>query len=208
MNPLPTVATHDGTRGVGAALPRYIGEAIRRATGEVFSMMLGERVEPGEMTVHKAAQPGQPDPESYHPGVVAVLGMTGEWAGSGQLSCAPEFACRIASWMLGDEYAVVDEDVLDAVAEVANMIVGNVKNMLEDRLGPMALSTPTIVFGPEFATRIAGNPDRVMVPFRCGGERMAVQVVLAPKHTAGGEGRHGHGHAHGLVLSEADTVSR
>lgn len=207
MDPFPSFAPHApaaGDRGAGLSLHAYIGEAIRQATLEVFSMMLATPVEPGATTVTKAAQPGQPDPESYHPGVVAVLGMTGEWAGSGQLSCAPEFACRIASRMLQAEYAAVDEEVLDAVAEVANMIVGNVKNMLEERLGPMALSTPTIVFGPEFATRIAGNPDRVMVPFACGADRMAVLVVLAPKHAPGGEARHGHNH--GLMVCE--PVSR
>ena len=95
--------------------------------------------------------------------VTALLGLTGAWSGSGQFSCAPELACRIAAQMLMSEYKTVDEDVLDAVAEVANMIIGNVKNMLEAGLGPMGLSVPTIVFGEQFDTRVAGNPDPVIV---------------------------------------------
>jgi CheY-specific phosphatase CheX len=61
------------------------------------------------------------------------------------------------------------------------MIVGNIKNTLETYLGPMGLSTPNIVFGAEFDTRIAGNPDRVTVPFTSGNDTMTVQVVLAQK---------------------------
>ena len=48
-------------------------------------------------------------------------------------------ACQIAGRLLMAEYEEVDEDVLDAVAEVANMVVGNVKNALEDTLGSLAL---------------------------------------------------------------------
>ena len=68
-----------------------------------------------------------------HPldGVVCLIGMAGEWTGTGTISCSAEFACRIASQMLMAEYAVVDAEVLDAVAEVANMILGNVKTSLE-----------------------------------------------------------------------------
>ena len=89
-------------------------------------------------------------------------------------------ACKIASAMLMAEYDSVDDDVLDAIAEVANMVVGNIKNLIEDDLGPMGLSTPTVISGCDFETRTPGNPDWVLVPFECDGETVTVQVVLAP----------------------------
>ena len=124
-------------------------------------------------------------PGGTRSGVTTLLGLTGDWVGSGQLSCEPPLACRIASAMLMAEYDAVDDDVLDAIAEVANMIIGNVKNLLEGDLGPMGLSTPAVVFGGEFETRTPGNPDWVLVPFDCSGETLTVQVVLAPNTASG-----------------------
>jgi chemotaxis protein CheX len=136
--------------------------------------MLGMDIAAGETIVGKT--------ETCHrSGIVALLGLTGERSGTGQMYCQPGFGCKIASRMLMAEYESVEEDVLDAIAEVANMIVGNIKNMLEPKLGPMGLSTPNIVFGGEFDTRIAGHPDQITVPFTCEEDIMTVQVVLAPK---------------------------
>jgi chemotaxis protein CheX len=151
-----------------------IGHAIRTAALEVFSTMLGVDIEAGDWIVSRA------EPE-FHADVIALLGLTGEWAGSGQISVNPAFACRIASGMLMAEYDSVGEDVLDAVAEIANMVIGNIKNMLEVHVGTMGLSTPTIVFGGDFGTRVAGSPERIIVPFRCEGSSMTVQIVLAPR---------------------------
>ena len=155
-----------------------IGLAIGHAALEVFSTMLGMEITPGEASVSKSEQ-------EFQGNVVALLGLTGDWSGSGQISVDPSFACRIASQMLMAEYETVSEDVLDAVAEIANMVIGNIKNLLEDRLGPMGLSTPTIVFGGHFETRVAGSPDRVSLPFTCSDGLMTVQVVLAQKRGDG-----------------------
>jgi chemotaxis protein CheX len=157
------------------ALHADIGRAISHAVIEVFSTMLATEVTGGEAVIRKS------EPE-YHSNVVALLGLTGDWSGSGQLAVEPAFACRIASLMLMAEYDAVNEDVLDAVAEIANMVIGNIKNELEPRLGPMGLSTPTIVFGGDFGTRVAGSPERVIMPFTCPDGTMHVQILLAPRH--------------------------
>jgi chemotaxis protein CheX len=162
------------TNASATAVYADIGHAISHAVLEVFSTMLAMDLAPGEATISKS------EPE-YHTNVVALLGLTGEWSGSGQISVDPLFACRIASQMLMAEYETINEDVLDAVAEIANMVVGNIKNLLEEKLGPMGLSTPTIVFGGSFETRVAGSPDRVCMPFTCAEGMMSVQIVLSRK---------------------------
>jgi len=149
-----------------------IAAAIEAATLEVFSVMLGLEVHCGEARLGQIAQDLS--------GVVAVLGLTGAWAGTGQVSCDTELACEIAGKLLMAEYAAVDDDVLDAMAEVANMVVGNVKNALEETLGPISLSTPSVIFGGSFETRVAAGSDSVVVPFESGGKRMTVQIVIAP----------------------------
>ena len=74
----------------------------------------------------------------------------------------------------------VDGDVLDAVAEVANMIIGNVKTGLEQDLGPMGMSIPTIIFGKNFSARSAGSEEWLTVPFTCEGHRIEVKFCLTP----------------------------
>src|ERR1700738_3195441 len=94
-------------------------EAIRTATHEVFSMMLNLELTPGEVFVEKQeAAPAW--------GVVSLIGLAGTWVVSGSLSCTAQFACKIAAHFLDTEYSAMNEDVLDAVAEVTNMIIGNV----------------------------------------------------------------------------------
>ena len=80
------------------------------------------------------------------------------------------------------EYPEINDEVLDAIAELANMIVGNVKVALEDRLGPMGLSTPVMISG-DFETRVVGNPAWVTVPFECDAGNMTVQIVLSQSQT-------------------------
>jgi chemotaxis protein CheX len=82
--------------------------------------------------------------------------------------------------MLMMETQTVDGDVLDAVAEVANMIIGNVKTGLEQNFGPMGMSIPTIIFGKNFSARSAGSEQWLTVPFDCESERVEVRFCLAP----------------------------
>jgi chemotaxis protein CheX len=77
------------------------------------------------------------------------------------------------------EYAAVDDEVLDAVAEVTNMILGNVKTALEERIGPMGLSIPTVIYGRNFSSKTVGKQEWTVVPFDCEGERLEVQLCLA-----------------------------
>jgi len=148
-----------------------IGEFIRLATCDVFATMFGLELDPETARVGRSAA-------DQHAGIIVTLGLTGARKGSGQLLFEPALACRLASAMLMAEYTSVDDDVVDALAETGNMVVGNVKNLLETRLGPMGLSTPAVVYGGEFATRTAGDPEWVILPFRCGDDSLIVQLTL------------------------------
>ncbi len=154
-----------------------LSDAIKAATNDVFSTMLGVELKPGEVFLEKQ----EAAPAS---GVISLIGLAGPWVGTGSLSCPANFACRIASQMLMTEYPAISEDVLDAVAEITNMIIGNVKTTLENRLGSMLLSTPTVIYGRNFQTRSARNQEWTVVPFDWDTERMCVQVCIAPNPDA------------------------
>ncbi len=150
-----------------------IVERIRHSANDVFSTMLGVELPPGEAGLER----GTP---AVNDGVLSLIGLAGAWVGTGSIACPPALACRICSLMLMTEATAVDEEVLDAVAELTNMIIGSVKNDLETSLGPLGLSIPTVVFGRNFRTRSAGSSEWSVVRYTWEGEPLMVRLFLAP----------------------------
>lgn len=148
--------------------------AIRNAAEEVFSTMLGLELTAGE-AYRRSSKPEPAD------GVVALIGLTGKWVGTGSISCTGEFACAISGQLVASEFASIDQEVLDAMGEITNMIVGSFKNALEPEVGPLSMSIPVVVFGHNFTAASIHSADWVVVPFTSGNERMIVKVCLAPQ---------------------------
>lgn len=154
-------------------------EMVRRATRDVFGTMLGIELVDGEAYVEESA----PGPSE---GVMALVGLAGRWAGSGTFSCSAQSARQIAGQLLMQPYEAVDDEVLDAIGEVTNMVLGNVKTVLEEDLGPMGLSIPTVIYGRNFTTRSVAKSSWTVVPFEYEGERVEVHLCLAPSKESGG----------------------
>ena len=150
-----------------------IVESLIRSAGDVFSTMLGSELSGGEATIDASG-------DEPNDGVVSFIGIAGSWAGTGSLTCSPAMACRICAAMLMTEATAVNEDVLDAVAEITNMIIGSVKTDLEHELGPLGLSIPTVVFGRNFKTRSAGTNEWIHVNFLWGEDPLLIKMCLAP----------------------------
>lgn len=147
---------------------------MQAGTNEVFSTMLGLELVPCEAFLN------QNEPSTVD-GVLSFVGLAGTWAGTGNISCSAGFACKIAAALLSTGFQSVNEEVLDAVAEVTNMIIGCVKTSLEEQIGPMGLSIPTVIYGRNFVSRSGGMQQWTVVPFDCAGERFSVQMFLAPQ---------------------------
>jgi chemotaxis protein CheX len=146
---------------------------VRQSTREVFGTMLAIELVDEDASVGD----GAPGPNA---GVVALIGLAGSWAGSGTFSCSAEMAQKISGQLLMMEFTAVDADVLDAIGEITNMVLGNVKTSLEEILGPMGLSIPTVIYGRNFTTRSVGKSNWTVVPFQCLGERVEVHICLTP----------------------------
>ena len=152
-----------------------IAEYVRTATAEVFSTMLGLDVTP------KPERLDQTRPVISE-GVMALVGLAGSWTGAGVITCSAAFAIQICNHLLMAEETSVNEDVLDAMGEVANMIIGNFKTLVEDHLGPLGLSIPTVVYGRNFSARSIGNNEWVVLPFECVGNVIEIRISLAPSN--------------------------
>jgi chemotaxis protein CheX len=148
---------------------------IQLAAQEVFSTMLSlplTNLPPFDET--------ECDPPISMNGVEALVGIAGSWTGTGRICCSAHLACQLAGAMLMSEYEALNEEVLDAMAEVSNMIIGNVKTHLEGKLGPLGLSIPTVVFGRNYRTRSAGVQSWTVVPFDSNGDQWQVRFCLMP----------------------------
>ena len=135
---------------------------------EVFSTMLSEDIQFEGTSVER-------DTPDANDRVVSSIGLAGTWSGTGTLTCSPGAACRLCSEMQLAEYSLVSEEVLDANAEVTNMIIGNVESSLERHLGPLGLSIPSVVFGHNFKTKSAGT-EWIEERFRWEGEQPVLRV--------------------------------
>jgi chemotaxis protein CheX len=147
--------------------------AVHAATAEVFSTMLGMEVKPSATHLDHASP-------SVIDGIMGVVGVAGPWTGTGVILCSARFARRLCSTLLMTEANAVNEEVLDAVGEIANMIVGNFKTAAEVMVGPLNLSVPTVIYGRNFTSRSLGNSEWIVMPFDCEEERFEVRIWFAP----------------------------
>jgi chemotaxis protein CheX len=168
-------------------LHEFIINSIRQSTLQVFSTMLGVEIAPLGFTLEEGVPNG-------NDGVVSFIGLAGTWAGTGSVTCSPALACRICASMLMTESSSVNEEVLDAVAELTNMIIGSVKTDLETQTGPLGLSIPTVVFGKNFKTKSAGHAEWIVMPFQWDDEVLTVKLCLTQREKAAPLINHSMGH--------------
>ena len=136
--------------------------------------MLGLEMSAGEAS----RQANTPEPVR---GVVALIGLTGKWVGTGGIFCSAEFARKISGKLLMSEFASVDQEVLDAIGEIGNMIIGGFKGALEPDIGVLEMSIPVVVFGHNFTATSIHRTDWVMLPFSCEGDHLIIKACLTPQ---------------------------
>lgn len=110
--------------------------------------------------------------------MAACVQITGEWKGTVILGCTGAFAARAAQAMFATPAEDTNPiDMQDAVAELANMIGGNLKALLP--VGSACqLSLPSVVAGADYTTRVPGSrPINRVVMDCCGGLKVVINVL-------------------------------
>jgi len=111
-------------------------------------------------------------------GVTGMLGFAGTYNGLISLHCPVELALGITSHMLGCDCNEVNDDLRDAIGEVANMLGGNVKRVLSKGGLDVRLSIPTVIFGGEHAVNVLSDPDCLVVAFDADGGVLLIGLTL------------------------------
>ena len=97
--------------------------------------------------------------------VSGIIGLSGEASGAVALSFKESTAFKITKILTGKDYTSIERDVTDVVGEIVNIIVGNVKNIFEEK-HRIAITMPSIVKGNSHAIVWPTGSARIMcIPF-------------------------------------------
>jgi chemotaxis protein CheX len=96
--------------------------------------------------------------------LTASVHFAGPKPGALMIECSKQDACSVAELLTGVHHDDVSEDVLDGLAEMANMVGGNLKSLLHAGAG---LSMPKVGAGRPFALEVEGDTPHVRQAFAC-----------------------------------------
>lgn len=149
-------------------------EAIQAAAVRVFATML-------EKELLCEAPHFEAEQRTATDGVIAQICVVGTSSITCLICCSGDLACRIAAILLMQECTDVDEEVLDAMAEMANMILGNVRTDLDALLGEVSLSIPTVTHGKDFMVH-SHSKKWMLLPFQMDGLTLTIKVCFEPPY--------------------------
>ena len=139
-------------------------EDLGQIVSDIWTSMLGfpvqARSEPAEMngTRHLSAS----------------VQISGGWDGTVLVSCAEGLARKVAATMFDvEESSTTDDEIRDALGEVANMTAGNVKALVESYC---RLSLPMVAEGRELAISIPGSRVVAQASFDCDDAPLTIEV--------------------------------
>lgn len=145
-----------------------LGQAIIDGTEEVFSTML--MIELGTGTPIEG--PGG----EVESNITSMLGLGKDIKGMLAIHCPESVAKDITGTFLGMEVTELDEDVKDAIGEIANMVAGNIKIFFQEHDKSIELAIPTTIVGKSFRTGGMSGAIRVAVPFTMNGTTFLVEL--------------------------------
>lgn len=145
-----------------------VGQAIIDGTTEVFSTMLMVELEVGEPIEGRGGD--------ISSNISSMIGLGKDIRGMLAVHCPATMAKDITGTFLGMEVAEIDDDVKDAIGEIANMVAGNLKVSFGEHGKDIELAIPTTVIGESFQTSGMFGANRVAVPFSMNGAVFTVEL--------------------------------
>jgi len=104
----------------------------------------------------------------------ASVSISGNWDGVVRLDFTTSLPGELAAAMFMMEPAdVTDDEVADAVGELANMLGGNLKSLFPEH---SRLSLPSVVLGSTVTLRVTGATLVRRVDFTCAGRALRVTL--------------------------------
>ncbi len=133
-----------------------------------------------ETTIALPIEPDRGESEAQSArSTVACIQITGAWSGAVMLACPEPVARHAAAVMFSaSPVQVTAADMQDAVAELTNMLAGNIKGLLPQGC---FMSLPTVVEGTDYSTRLPGSRVLHRVNLMCTGNRVTITILERTK---------------------------
>ena len=144
---------------------------IADATQEIFSSMVMLDVTPGEPFTRSDGKLSN--------SISGLIGLAGTTKGILAIHLPNEAALAITTAFLGMDVEEIDEDVCDAIGELANMLAGSIKAILDPSGSDIQISMPSAVHGEEYAVDCLADAEAVAVPFTFNGQTFMVELQIS-----------------------------
>ena len=152
-----------------ATIPETTVKHLVAATREVFETMVQVSLHTGTPIDGDALRPRS--------NVVGTVSFAGSERGLVAFYSTMDCARAIAGALIGGPVDVEDE-IADAIGEVANMIAGTFRNQMASDGAAWAISIPSVTLGSDFYTRYVSNVQRVLCPFRMVDHEIFVELII------------------------------
>ena len=148
-----------------------LDQMVTMAVTELFGTMLHMQM------LRVPVQEGFGNNETH---VAGVVGFIGKLSGVVYVYTSQSFARRITATLLGMENSEVEEGemVNDAMGEMANMLVGQMKSRLTDRGIPCVLTIPSVVRGSHFSVEAISSTEGHVFSYEAEGNRIFIHFLL------------------------------
>ncbi len=110
--------------------------------------------------------------------ITGVIGLAGTRKGVMAVHIPHKVAFAITSNFLGIDIDDINEDVEDAIGEIANMLGGNIKSILSEKGRDIDLSLPSTVSGKEYGFQTIKGAEKVLITFNSDVGNFLVELQL------------------------------
>ena len=110
--------------------------------------------------------------------VSGIIGLTGDVDGTISISFAEKCILSIVSSMFGDSKEEINEEIRDAVGEIANMISGQARQKIEGMGKTLQAAIPTVITGRGHIIEHITNSPIIAIPFRTEHGNFTIEVCF------------------------------
>lgn len=146
-----------------------LGSEIVTGTQNVFSTMLMVDLENEGVIENKKCD--------IRSNLTSMIGLGGGVRGLLAIHCPASVAKTITGAFLGMEVDDLNDDVKDAIGEIANMVAGNLKVSYAKIGVSVELAIPTSIVGESFYVSGIADAQRIIVPLKIVNDTFWVELM-------------------------------
>jgi chemotaxis protein CheX len=145
--------------------------ALVESTQSSFASILGCQAQRSELALS----------DGLSHDVSGIIGLTGATNGLVAVSLSRSLALKATSCLLMDEVREINDDVVDAVGEFANMVVGSAKSKLDS--GQISITVPSVVVGTDHRFRFPEQVIPLRIPFQTESGSFSLEIGLVDERS-------------------------